>query len=272
MGFQVRIGRLGYADIEVITDHFVDDVIGRDIGAEDQDIVAAGVVDRVTPRTALEGELIVACRRVAGVVSSAANDDVAVVLPLAWLHPVNGVVPAEADKEVAEGPDSAQGVRPGRAAPIDFELRHVELTRPVHVDDLELVVIGRGQLAVLHIGKIAIHAHGIRGAVVNGHVTAGPGHDREGQLVETDPLAERHHVRADIGFRDDVCAVAKVEVVGVRTAAAAQGVVALARRDVLVRARQRDGVRPGRADDVLHADEAMLARRPISRAPARNAA
>ena len=142
MGFPVGIGRLGYADIEVVADHFVDNVIGRDIGAEDQDIIAAGVVDRVTPRTALEGELIVACRCVAGVVSSPADDDVAVVFPLARLHPIDGVVPAEADKEVAQSADSAQGVRPGRAAPIDFELRHIQLARPVHVDDLELVVIG----------------------------------------------------------------------------------------------------------------------------------
>ena len=86
---------------------------------------------------------------------------------------------------------------------------------------------------------------------MNGHVAAGSGHDREGQLVETDPFAERHHVRSDIGFGDNVCAVAQIEIVGVRTAAAVQGVVALARRDELISSAKADAVVACCADDML---------------------
>ncbi|MNS06290.1 hypothetical protein D3C72_377120 [compost metagenome] len=190
---------------------------------------------------------------------------------MADLHAVDRIIAAETDEEVAQSPDSAQRIRRGRAAAIDLELGNIQLSRPVHVDDLELVVIGRGQLAVLHIGKVAVHAHGVRRAVVDRHMASGPRHNREGQLVETDPFAKRHDVRADVGFGDGVHAIAQVEVVGIRSTAAVQRIIALAGGDELVRPCQGDGVRPGRADDVFNTRQAMLARRPVRRAPTHDA-
>ncbi|MNX40831.1 hypothetical protein D3C86_712230 [compost metagenome] len=102
-------------------------------------------------------------------------------------------------------------------------------------------------------------------------MAGGTRHDREGQLVEADPCAERHDVRTDVGFGDGVRAIAQVEIIGVGSAAAVQDVIALASGDELVRAGQGDGVCPGRADHVFNTRQAMLAGRTVRRPPARNA-